>query len=147
MSKNYNLIEPIETEYELNRGPRPSGYAKIKQKLLPTSKFGQGSSGLVIHADVEKIGKIRKESSYEKLPENKLCGYIPQYTQMAMSGIQVGCVEALRDSLDYPVTNVDIFVEEIVFDLVYSTEAAFYIASKTLLSLLLQKAKSEDLLK
>jgi hypothetical protein len=147
MNKNDRLVDSVETEYEWNKGPRPSGYAKIKLKLCPASTFAEGPGEVTIHADVEKIGKIREDSYHKQPRENELRENLPKYTQMAMSGIQAGCLDALKQSLERPVTNVDIFVEELVFDLVYSTEAAFYFACKFAMSQLLQKAKSEGLLR
>lgn len=142
---SYIISKSLRIDYEWDKGSMPSGYAYIKLQIQPL--LPQVSETIEIRLSDNPVWKVRATQFAGKQPPGKLDQIIPQFVEMAMTGIKQGCTETMAGFLKQPVINVQLIVEELVFDLLYSTEVAFRMATKMALSELLSQAQAGGLLK
>ncbi|MEZ4713674.1 MAG: hypothetical protein R3A44_41180 [Caldilineaceae bacterium] len=139
----YCLSNSLTDNYILNRGLRPSGFAQIKVTIEPMSE-STNSLDVRLTIPSHKYWAIRLEddSDHNELArlERQITGFLPTI----LKGIQDGFVEGFQTTLEYPVTSVNVLLREIVIDPFYSTEKAFYIASKRLVEQILTQAQQNN---
>jgi hypothetical protein len=141
VGNTYELKDTLVTEYEWDKGPRPSGYAQLRLRLQP--RLLEDESGQVTTSPGQLL-TIRPTEYAKKrlLSEAEISAFIA----MAIKGVQEGSKQALTQFLDRPVPNVLVVLEQITVDLMYSTEMAFRIASRSAVEKLLKQALDEGLI-
>ncbi len=142
MRSAYRLKQSLITEYEWNKGPMPSGYAKLRLQLRPNLR-DEKVAEIVIPPSM--ILKVRPTEYAKKKPLHNSVEEAA-FTEMVVKGVMEGVREALTQSLDKPVIYVTVALEEVTIDLMYSTEMAFRIASRSAVEKLLKQAAEEGLL-
>jgi len=144
--KSYSLIAPVSVEYERDKKPMPSGFAKISLTLEPCSE--NMTLKVVIEANID-------DGSWQLLEaHNATTGEVLEVSpeiekglwEEALVGINEGAEAALQNYLDLPVRQVKVVVKKIAFHPVYSTIMAFKIASQKAVELALDEARQRGLL-
>lgn len=137
MTKCYRVSSELSIDYEYDKGPRPSGYAKLKMRIVPKIDKVNGTSLVVADSLLWKVSK----KYYDKDADKEVSEFIAKIIE----GVQQGAIEALADTLDHPVIDVRVIVDVLVIDPVYSTKRAFLNATKLAIKSLLMDAKQKNL--
>jgi hypothetical protein len=144
LGRSYVLIAPVSAEYERDKGPMPSGYAKVCITLEPCPE--SSASQVVIEANVDKSWRLSEFRNHTgeilktSVEIEKAC------QEDAIVGIKEGAEAVLQTYLSTPVDQVKIVIQEMGFHPVYSTIIAFKIASQRAIELALDKAFRQELL-
>ena len=121
-------MKEILVEYEWNKGSVPSGYAKIKLLYqIQGYSHHRPRQDLVsenIRWHIRDTDFARKQSP-ETTSED-----IPSFISMAISGIQQGINDIIQDQSELKSLQLNVLIEEITFDLIYSTQHAFRLATR-----------------
>jgi translation elongation factor EF-G len=142
MKSTYQLKESLVAEYEWNKGPMPSGYAKLRLRL----QSGLSEGAIVqVATPPNSILNIRPTKDAEEDPPNQ--SLKEGFMRMVVRGVIKGANEALAQSLDKPVADVIVVLEQVTVDIMYSTEMAFRMASRLAIETLLKQAADEGLLR
>lgn len=137
MSKYYQVLEPLAIEYEYDKGPMPSGYAKLMIRVIPRSDINTDEDLIV---PVDRFWEVSRKYSKIKADEE-----VSKFIPIIIQGIQQGIREASEETLDHPIRNVVFFLDKITVDPVYSTKIAFLKATKLAIKSLLVDAQERNL--
>jgi|GEM_PF-5978363 len=138
----YQLKEAMVTEYEWDKGPRPSGYAQLKLQLKPTP---DDEENLQIGTSPNVVWSVRPTKYAKKNP--LAASTKAAFMEMIFEGVRDGAEQALLQSLNLPVTNAMVVLEHASFDLEYSTKMAFRIAARSAIDEILKEARDRELLR
>lgn len=146
MIEAYELLHEISIDYVRDKGYRPSGYAQISLSLVPYA----GNDNKIIVNNLGETWKIRDTKDtkkyYGKISVKEIDDLVPSFAHMIVKAAEKGSLDALRNTLDKPVVGVIINIKHATFDLVYSTEVSFELASKEAIEILLSRAKEDHVL-
>ncbi len=137
MNKYYRILEPLSIEYEYDKGPAPSGYAKLMIRIAPKTAINVNEE-LVVSDD--RFWEVSNKYS-EINADQEVFEFIPTIIE----GVQQGIREAFEETLDHPIRDVIVFLDKIVVDPVYSTKRAFFSATKLAIKSLLTDAQKRNL--
>ena len=141
IEQTYQLTASQAISYEWNKGPRPSGFAHLKFKLEPNKST---ESMLKLEVLSEKIWRLREHP--KSLGDGGLDEQVDAFMPKILKGIYDGVSKALLYTLDKPVTNVKVILEEVIIDPVYSTEMAFHFAAKSAIEDFLKQTVNTNML-
>jgi len=137
MSRYYRVLESLSIEYEYDKGPMPSGYAKLMLRIVPKTNMNGNEDLVVPDGRFWEVSKKYSEINADK----EVFEFIPTI----MEGVQQGIREALVEILDHPIRDVTFFLDKIVVDPVYSTKRAFVSATKLAIKSLITDAQQRGL--
>jgi hypothetical protein len=144
MVAKYRLADHLATEYELNRGPVPSGYAYIEIQLHPQEGDGFEFS---TPDDLKAIWQLpRKLEEWRRGNKSEYEDAVISFMPIIRQGILEGVAEAMAESLDKPVVGVRVEISRIAIDPEFSTKMSFHLAAKAATEKLLIVAKERGML-
>jgi hypothetical protein len=112
--RTYSLAASTSAEYEINRVPRPSGYAKVSVTLEPCLE--SLASQVLVEVTMDKAWHLLTFHGYTTGEALNVSPAVEEASQKrAVEGIRKGAEEALQYYLDAPVDYVRIVVNEITF--------------------------------
>jgi hypothetical protein len=133
----YKLTKKIIARHEHNIGPFPSGYAYLKIQLEPAH---QKEQEVFIISSSEGLWKVRSPEEYRNIHPGEIDGLIDSFKSMIEDSVSEGIQQGLAETLEQPVVGVKAILLEVIFDIMYSTKAAFYYASLHLIERMLKEA-------
>src|ERR1041385_7001965 len=119
MQTVYQLAHDLQIEYEWDRGPRPSGYAYLKFTARPESSNLHGTAQIIELPEMR--WQMRSERGNQGLEYQDARENWGKYIDVLIERIHQGVEQALAGSLDKPVVDVTVLLEEAIVDEVYST--------------------------
>lgn len=118
----------ISVEYEWNKGSVPSGYAKIKLLYQIADCSHHPPQREVVSKNIR--WHIRDTDFARKQPSKITREDIPSFISMATSGIKQGLDDMIEEQPDLKLLQLTVLIEELTFDLIYSTQHAFRLATR-----------------
>lgn len=137
ITKNYRLNKAVRAEYERDKGPLPSGYAKVSLTLVPVSSMV--STKVTVSIELEESWHLL-EHELEGDCWKMLTEVEKQLQLEAVKGIKEGVATAFENFTFGRVTGIEVIVNGIFFHPMYSTVIAFRISSEHAVRLALEKA-------
>lgn len=138
----YLLKSTVSGEFELDRGPRPSGYAKLSLQVQPDSRKNK------IHIEISESFKwtSRPADYIEKYASDEVKKWTEKAIPDIVIGIHEGIEEALLNTFKQPIKGVTVILEAVTIDYTYSTIVVFRVAARTLVKQLLNQAYDDNLI-
>ncbi len=137
MNKYYQVLESLSIEYEYDKGPAPSGYAKLMIRIAPRTDINANKELIVPDGRFWEVSNKYSEINADK----EVYEFIPTIIE----GVQQGIREAFEETLDHPIRDAIVFLDKIVVDPVHSTKRAFVNATKLAIKSLLTNAQKRNL--